>query len=314
MISTSCRDRARGHLRRLRRAGVPLGGEHAELLRHLVKLAVQIVGQLGARDVLFLQFLEPFGQPAVFLRRLLAGTDRLVAGGSQLLLLGGIADLILLRGGKLPIDPRERRLHGRDLLAQRLDLPVEPRHLLFARRGPALELLDLLRAAEDARAARGPAARHRAARVDDLPVEGDDAEAVAALFRDGGRTVKVPNDHDAAQKLVDHAPVALVAPDQVGGNADKAVRSGQPVFVEPIPLDRGDGQKGRPARLARFEHADGALGDRLVLDDDVLHRRAERDLHRERVVVLHRDEPGDGAVNVPDRAPARLLHDVFDAL
>ena len=63
----------------------------------------------------------------------------------------------------------------------------------------AAQLVQLLLAAEHADAAGGGAAGERAARVDDLAVQRDDAVAVAEVPRHGGGLGQVLDHDDAAQ-------------------------------------------------------------------------------------------------------------------
>ena len=62
----------------------------------------------------------------------------------------------------------------------------------------AAQLVQLLLAAEHADAAGGGAAGERAARVDDLAVQRDDAEPVLIAARDGYRAVEILRDGDPA--------------------------------------------------------------------------------------------------------------------
>ena len=122
----------------------------------------------------------------------------LLAGGVQQGLRGLKGGLRLLHGGLLG------GLLGGELFA----LPAQA--------------AELIGAGEDAAAARGAAAGEGAAGIDDLPVERDDADAVAEAFGDGHGAVEVFGDQRAAEEVRDDIGIARVALNEIARNADVA--------------------------------------------------------------------------------------------
>ena len=118
------------------------------------------------------------------------------------------------------------------------------------------QLLQLLLAAEHAHAAGGGATGKAAARVDDLPVQRNDAVAVAQVPGHGGRLGQVLHHDDAAQQVVDDVLVAGVGLHQVGGHLGGA---GQPA-AEAAALHGVQRQKGGAAALFRLQKGDGGAG------------------------------------------------------
>ena len=88
-----------------------------------------------------------------------------------------------------------------------------------------LQTLDLVGARQDARTAGDGAARHGAACIQDLPVQRDDAEAVAELVGNGNGRVKVLRHNRAAEQIQDDLAIARLTRDKVGGYAAETRRS-----------------------------------------------------------------------------------------
>ena len=174
----------------------------------------------------------------------------------------------------------------------------------------AAQLVQLLLAAEHADAAGGGAAGERAARVDDLAVQRDDAVPVAEVPRHGGRLGQVLDHDDAAQQIVDDILIFRVCPDQVGGDLRRAGQAAR----EAGALHGVQRQKRSAACALVLQKADGGAGTALVLDDDVLQRKAERCLNGGLVALFDGDDARHGADDAPQPPAARRAHDGLDAL
>ena len=84
------------------------------------------------------------------------------------------------------------------------------------------QALELVRAREDAAALGGAAAGERAAGIDELPVERDDAVAVVIAPGDGDGVFHRLGHDGAAQKIADNIAVSGGAGDERIGHADIA--------------------------------------------------------------------------------------------
>ena len=100
---------------------------------------------------------------------------------------------------------------------------------------------------QDARAAADAAAGHGAAPVDDLAVQGDDAEPVLIPPRHIHAAVQILHHHGAAQQILENAVVLGIIRHQLGRDAHKAVLLGEPGLPEHVAPDGAHGQEGGPA-------------------------------------------------------------------
>ena len=168
------------------------------------------------------------------------------------------------------------------------------------------------RAGERARAARGRAAGHRAAGLDDLSVQRDDTEAVAVRFGERERSVHIFTHDRARQQIAHNGRIAVVKPDQTVGGAEAALPPVQTVLPQRGGADGVDGQEGGAAAVRAFEIFDAALAVRRRVHHNGGRGRAERGVDRGDEFILGRDQRGDRAVHAAHRAALRLLHDRLD--
>ena len=76
-----------------------------------------------------------------------------------------------------------------------------------------------------------------------------------------------------------------------------------------VCADRRKRQEGRSARIAAFEQADRALRVRLPVDDDILHRRAERRFRGRDIFLGKLHQRRNRAVDAAQTAVFMLAHD-----
>ena len=175
---------------------------------------------------------------------------------------------------------------------------------------PAAQLVQLLLAAEHADTAGGGAAGEGAAGVDDLSVQRDDAVAVAEAPRHGGGFGQILDHNDAAEKIVDDMLIFRVCFDKVCGNLCRAGQSARKAGAL-HGVQRQEG--GAPGALI-LQKADGGAGTALILDHDVLQRKAERCLDGGLVALFDREDTGHRADDAPQAARPGRPHDRLDTL
>ena len=174
----------------------------------------------------------------------------------------------------------------------------------------AAELLQLVGPGQNAAALGGTAAGHGAAGVDELPVQGDNAQAVAVVFGHAHRVPQGLGHHGAAQQAGHDLLIAGIEPHQLIGHAHKARVPGGSVLHDGAP----DGiyrEEGGPAGIAALEHLDGTAAVLLAVNDDILGGGAQGSLNGQGTFLIGLDEVGHRAVNALDIAPLALPHDGF---
>ena len=112
-----------------------------------------------------------------------------------------------------------------------------------------LQLLQLPGAGENPRITADAAAGHRAAGVDDLAIQGDDAEAVVVALGHLNAAVQVLHHHGSAQKVLHNGTIFPLVAHQFRRNAHEAVLVFQAVFPETAALDGVQRQEGCPASV-----------------------------------------------------------------
>ena len=205
--------------------------------------------------------------------------------------------------GHLHLVPGGGQLPGGLLL-----LPLGGGRLLL--QGPLLlpQALQLVGPGENARRAGHAAAGHGAAPVDDLPVQGDDAEAVLVFSRHGDAAVQVLHHHGAAQQIAENALIFAVVADEPGGDAHEAELALHPPLPQLLAPDGGERQEGGPAAVPLLEELDGALGVLLPVHHDVLQAGPQGDLQGHGAAALHLHQVRHRAVDAPEGVPLRGLH------
>ena len=101
---------------------------------------------------------------------------------------------------------------------------------------------------------------------------------------------------------------------QVDRHSNKSNAILQPLFLQGAPFDRGHGKKCPPPRPLLLEPGDGSLGVSFSLDDDILHGRAQRNLHGGGILALHRNQAGHRPAHPRELAPLGRLHDLLDRI
>ena len=161
---------------------------------------------------------------------------------------------------------------------------------------------------QDPGAAADAAAGHGAAPVDDLTVQGDDAEAVLIPTGHTHAAVQVLHHHGAAQQILENAVIPGVIRHQLGGDAHKAVFLVQARLPEHIAPDGAHGQERGASRVPALQEGDGLLGVGVPVHHDVLQSRAQGDLQGHGVLGVGGHKACHGAVNPGQSAPVRRLH------
>ena len=237
------------------------------------------------------------------------GAGLLLGGAPLLQLKDPVLQLTALGlGGLQLVDGHGRLPPG---LLQSLDRLVQlgphPVHL-------GVQPLQLVGPAEDARRAGGRAARHGAARVEDLAVQGNDLEAVAVFPGHGDGGVHVLGHHHPAQQIgkdVFVSGVELHQPVPHAHEAGLVLHGGIP---ELGGADGAQGEEGTPTAVPALQEGDGSLAVLLAVHHDVLHGAPQGNLHRHRVGVGHVDQSGHRAVDVAEVPPLGLPHDQLHRL
>ena len=114
-------------------------------------------------------------------------------------------------------------------------------------------------------------------------------------MRHGGGFGQVLDHDDAAEQVIDDVLVARVCPDQVGGDLGGTGKAAG----EAGALHGIQRQKRSAACALVLQKADGGAGTALVLDDDVLQRKAERCLNGGLVALFDGDDARHGADDAP---------------
>ena len=213
------------------------------------------------------------------------------------------------------------QLRGRvvQLILRRCLLPLDLGQLLFGTRHLLLQgghlapqPLQFIGPGENARRPGGRTAGHRAAGVEDLAVQGDNAEAVSIPPGHGHGLVQILGDDDAPQQIGHHSLIILMVPDELVGHAHVPGLGLQPRLPEGTRSHGVHGQEGGPATVPAFEPADGLLGVLVPLHHHVLHGTAQGDFNGHSIGIGHMDEPRHRAANSRQAAPFGLAHEQLD--
>ena len=223
-------------------------------------------------------------------------------------------DLLLPGDGKLPSRPGQGGFGGGRLLGQTGDLFFGLAGLFAKIPRLLLQPFDLGPAGEQPRALDAGAARHGAAGVDHLAVQGNDPEPVAVLFGKPHRGIEILRNGGAPEQAAHHTLVLRVRFHQRRSEADEARFIFQALFAEYVSLHRRQGQEGSAAAFGLLEIPDRLFGVLFPVTDQVLRRRTEGRLHRQRIGRPCLHQTGNRAVDAGEPAPFGLLHDRLDAL
>ena len=159
-------------------------------------------------------------------------------------------------------------------------------------------------------------ARHGAAGVHYVSLQGHQPEGVPAPAHDGDSRVQVFRDHRPAQQVLHHAPEVSVAFHQFRRHAQA---SGH---IQHFPLPRiqhpglhgGNGQKGRPAQMVPPQVFDQLLRGFLILRDNILLCRAQHHIQRRFIDLRHLNQLAQHAVHTFHPAVPGLLHGGADRM
>ena len=158
------------------------------------------------------------------------------------------------------------------------------------------------------------AARHRAARAQELAVHGDDAQAVACRFRDGERVIERVDDERAREQVVGNATETFLRLDKFVAPADDALHPPHAVRIRGLAhLDGRERQECRAAEPLRLQIADGGFRCRGVFRNNVLLTARESDVERRHVFFRHGQEFRDRAGNAAAPQRLRLQHGAHGA-
>ena len=152
------------------------------------------------------------------------------------------------------------------------------------------------------------AAGHSTRRVDQLSVQGDDAEGVAVLLCHLDGAVDMIHHSHAGKQAADDSVILLVVGHKAVCPTGKAGVTALDFIVGAPLLHRRHGQEGGTAEIVGFQIADGALGTLFVVGDDVLHGSAQSDLDGHRKLVFGTDQGGHRAVDAPQLVAGGGLH------
>ena len=163
-----------------------------------------------------------------------------------------------------------------------------------------LHALDLGGTGQSAVLAACGASRKGASHVDLLAVQGDHADAVFQRLGHGGGVVDVVEHQSSAQQRGQDSLISFVASNEGIGHGHKARKASGAAHV--IGLQGGahgrQGIEGGTARIGALQGVHGGLGGVLVLHHDVLEVGAQGGLHGGDVILLHRDQLGQGTVDL----------------
>ena len=153
-----------------------------------------------------------------------------------------------------------------------------------------LPLLQLIGARQNTRRSARRAARHGAARVDELPIACDNAEAVAVLSGNCQRTVHILRHNGSAESIVHDVAVIRFTFDQIRRHAAKARLMFQSGFAQRLRTNRIHRQKCRAAAVTALEHLNGFFAVFRTLDNDIGSSCTQRRFHRCDIAIRHMDE------------------------
>ncbi len=162
------------------------------------------------------------------------------------------SDDSLLGLDKLRFGGFKLRLGVCDLLGERFVGALPVAELLFESRHGLAQRLDLGHSAQEARARASGSARHGAARIEHLTVEGNYLEAVGKFLCHRYAVVDVVDHRRPAEQGADDAGIFRVKIEQFIRHIDEALAICKPVLGERPRLDGGKRQEGRPARPILF--------------------------------------------------------------
>ena len=154
----------------------------------------------------------------------------------------------------------------------------------------------------------------RTARIDNLAVKRDDAEAIRKPLGDGDCAVQILRHDNAAEQGTQDLLIFRIAPAQCAGNSQKTGALFQSSFPQQGAMDGGNGQKGSAAGAAAFQQFDRQLGVALRAHNDMLHGSAECRLNGDGIPLRNFNQLGNGAVNAAQISPLRFAHHCFYAL
>ena len=220
--------------------------------------------------------------------------------------------LFLRRAAVLRLDGLEVVIERRQFFLRFVECPLGFCLRRFAPMRLRFRFLQPPRARQRARPARGRAAGHRAAGLDDLSVERDDAEAVSIRLRDGERRVHVLRDDRPREQIFDDGVVAPLYRDEPVRRAEAAALVFQPGLAQRRRADGVDRQEGRAAAVRALEVFDAALAVRRRIHHDAGRGRAERRVDRGDEAFLRRDERGHRAVDAAERLALDRAHHALD--
>ena len=172
----------------------------------------------------------------------------------------------------------------------------------------ALQSCQIVRAGEHARALRGRAAGHAAARVHHLSVERHDAEAVLAGTCHADGVVERLGDDRPPEQILEDLFIFRRGLHQRRGDAHEAGLPLESVQAHAFAPDRIHREERGPAAVAPLEHLDGRLAAVFIFHDDVLHRRAKGRLDGGRKFVVHADQLRHRAAHAAQVSALSVLH------
>ena len=176
-----------------------------------------------------------------------------------------------------------------------------------------LPLLQLIGTRQNARRSAGRAARHGAARVDELSIARDNAEAVAVLSGNCQRTVHILRHNGSAEGIVHDVAVIRFTFDQIRRHAAKARLMFQAGFAQRLRTNRIHWQKGRAAAVTALEHLNGFFAIFRALDNDIGSSRTQCRFHRGDIAIRHMNERGQRPAHALEGAAGRLIHNQLDS-
>ena len=225
---------------------------------------------------------------------------------------GAQPGLVLLGADALGLDGLEVVIQCGEFFLRRMERLLRLILACFQRFYLLLRGLEPPRARERARPARGRTAGHRAAGLQNLAVQRDDAEAVAVRPGECQRGVHIFRNDRACEQVLHDGRVAFIKRDQAVCGAEAAFLRFEPGFPQGIRADGIDRQEGRAAAVRAFQIFNAALAVRRRVHHNGGCGRAERDVDRGHELVLGRDQRRHRAVHAVHRAALDLLHDRLD--